>query len=189
MGNNGKCLAVLLACSAAGCSAPAPSLGEASPLGGLKPASALPSIKVDQHAEGPHGESDLRLEVSLSAAAEKLLADRHEQFILAVRYFADAKVGTRAQLNGVGQVDLGTEQLELVHGGPIHLKAPIITAAERALMNAPMEINVNVFSNRRTSSDNLLDCNFYQDYVELARRDGMKIKCSLLSEVSRAVDP
>lgn len=186
MRSSGKYVILFIVCTAAACSGPAPSLGGASPLDAPKSPSTWSPVATRSAAARPHAEPDLRLEVSLSPAAERLLAAREEEFIVAVRYFADAKPGVRTQLNGVGQVDLGTQEFELRQAGPMHLRAPNVTPAERQLMKAPMEININVFSNRRTSADNLLDCNFYQDYVDLARRDGMKIKCGLLSEAPPA---
>ncbi len=47
------------------------------------------------------------------------------------------------------------------------------------LVNRRVLVNVNVYSARRTSPDNLLDCTFFDDTVALAR-EGVHLRCGLL---------
>ena len=42
------------------------------------------------------------------------------------------------------------------------------------------EVLINVFSGRRSSKDNLLDCGIFEDNVYLAVKQGVSINCELI---------
>ena len=47
------------------------------------------------------------------------------------------------------------------------------------------QVNVNVFSSRRSGPDNLLDCDFFQGTVAAARRAPIRLACKLIGESSK----
>jgi hypothetical protein len=45
------------------------------------------------------------------------------------------------------------------------------------------DVNINVFTARRSSPDNLIDCDFYQDAVAKVQAKPLAISCKLIGEL------
>lgn len=59
-----------------------------------------------------------------------------------------------------------------------------LDAKQLAWTDAPdaPQVNVNVYSGRRSSPDNLLDCGMFQDTLAVAAQSPVRISCGLIGE-------
>ena len=140
------------------------------------PASAEPSA-----TSGAYG---FIVQVSLSPKAAVKLAALRETISLAASYQGDPVPSAIKHANEMGEVELGRENLEISGGGGIATFTGRTFKTERIawLTAAGPEVNVNAFSSRHSGPDNLLDCEFFQDKVSVARREPIKLNCKLIGE-------
>jgi hypothetical protein len=135
------------------------------------------------------------VDITLSPLARERLASRHESIIVRAEYFGDPSAKALQQrVPGSGnpwftlhqaQVELEGTQLE---GTPTaRFPAVVLDPEKLAWTDAPdaPQVNVNVYSGRRTSPDNLLDCGMFQDALEVASRTPVRLSCALIGEASR----
>lgn len=87
-----------------------------------------------------------------------------------------------AALNDIGLVDLGTANIEMDAAGTATIDSQSVIGDRLHLIAGEPEVNVNVFTGRHTSPDNLLGCSIFQDAISVARRQPMQIDCRLLTE-------
>lgn len=116
------------------------------------------------------------------AAAERLTRD-HEGVVVSAWYYADPKKGAERQANPVGLVDLGTEELALDGaGGQAHVSGSTIDPAAFALIGGPLQVNVNIWSARRSGPDNILACDFFDGLLSRAQMAPVELRCGLIVE-------
>lgn len=121
--------------------------------------------------------------VTLSDSAAEKISGSGETIIVSATYFADPPPGAASELvNDVGLMDLGREELELTRAGQVTLDGRHVDPIRLKLASGLAQVNVNVYSGRRSSPDNILDCDMFQDSVQVAARAPIKISCRLLSE-------
>jgi hypothetical protein len=124
--------------------------------------------------------------VSLTPKAAARLAHPHETLIVTAYVYGDAnEKGRRLRLgDDLDQIAFGQEQdVELPTAGVAHV--PGVRYDRRRLAyveGGRLQVLVNVFSGRRSSKDNLLDCGIFQDTVEAAARAPIPIACKLIGE-------
>lgn len=84
-----------------------------------------------------------------------------------------------------GHIDLGTQKMHIPgEGGVAQMTGRRVKLALRKrLKDATVTVLVNVYSARRTpSEDNYLDCGIFQDNVTLAQEKPVEIACKLIEE-------
>ena len=59
---------------------------------------------------------------------------------------------------------------------------PVDPATLQYVKDGKEQVLINVFTGRRSSQDNLIACDIFQDDVKLAEANGVKIACKLISE-------
>ena len=135
------------------------------------------------------------MDITLSPLARERLASRHESIIVRAEYFGDPSAKALQQrVPGSGnpwftlhqaQVELEGTQLEGTLTG--RFPAVVFDPEKLAWTDAPdaPQVNVNVYSGRRTSPDNLLDCGMFQDALVIAASAPIKISCGLIGETAR----
>lgn len=124
-----------------------------------------------------------QVDVTLSDAARKKLAEAGESVIVSVSYYGDGKPGLSPKiLNEVGLVDIGRAQVELQGEGRATLDGSAVQRERLDFIAGDLQINVNVFSARRSSPDNLLDCGFFQDSIGVVAEKPVEISCQLIAE-------
>jgi hypothetical protein len=122
--------------------------------------------------------------VTLSDKAAKTLADRKETIIVAAYFSGNPKPGTpRKYLSDIGQVDLGQATVEIAPGaiakfGPVKLKQDALNQTDKS---GP-QLLINVYSGRKSSPDNLLDCGIYEDALMPVQGKTIPIACKLIGE-------
>jgi hypothetical protein len=116
-------------------------------------------------------------------AMEKLIASKETVIVVGYLY-GFPKAGTPKQdVDHVGQVDLGEVKQEI---------APAATATfdrvkpDQALVkwinDQGLQILINVYSGRKSSPDNLLDCGIYEGSLAAVQGQSIPISCKLIGE-------
>lgn len=123
------------------------------------------------------------VDVVLSDAAGKRLKESEESVIVAAMYYADGKEDVPPDLlNEIGVVDIGRAQIELAAAGRAAFDGSAVLRERLGFVEGDPQVNVNVYSGRRASPDNLLDCDLFQDAVRVAAANPVRIACRLIEE-------
>ncbi|TDK28647.1 hypothetical protein E2F46_01910 [Luteimonas aestuarii] len=123
------------------------------------------------------------VEVTLSGVARQQLDASAETVVVAASYFGGAREGVAAsELNDVGLIDLGRVEVEHAGEGSVLVDGGAVRRYRLGLVEGEPQVNVNVYSGRRTSPDNILACDMFQDGVRVAVAAPVRIACRLLSE-------
>ncbi|WP_216965436.1 hypothetical protein [Lysobacter sp. MMG2] len=135
------------------------------------------------------------VQITLSPAAHDRLASQRESLIVSADYFGYPSAQAQAQrVPGSenpwltlhrAQMELDGAQLE----GTATARFPAVALDTKQLAwtDAPEapQVNINVYSGRRSSPDNLLDCGMFQDTLAVAARAPIRVSCALIGENSR----
>jgi hypothetical protein len=122
--------------------------------------------------------------VTLSDKAGKLLTNQKETIIVAAYFSGSPQPGTpKKYLSDIGQIDLGEAHVEVAPGeiakfGTIKLKQNSLNQIDK---NGP-QLLINVYSGRKSSKDNLLDCGIYEDALAPIQGKTIPIACKLIGE-------
>jgi hypothetical protein len=121
--------------------------------------------------------------VTLSDKARKLLTDHKETIIVASYFTGSPKPGTPRKYSEMGEVALGHVDVEIQPGGiakfgPVKLNQAMLSYVDR---NGP-QLLINVYSARKSSRDNLLDCGIYEGALEPIESKTIPIACKLIGE-------
>lgn len=176
-------LAMLVACQRE----PAPTPAQASPVD-------APTTKAAAAPASGQGNA-FAVEITLSPAARERLTNQSESVIVGADYFGYPTAQAQARhVPGSenpwltlhrAQVELEGDQLD----GTPTAKFPAVTfdAKQLAWTDAPdaPQVNVNVYSGRRSAPDNLLDCQMFQDALTTAARAPIRLSCGLIGEAAR----
>ncbi len=122
--------------------------------------------------------------VALSARAKRRLAEGSETVIVAGYFSGNPKPSAPKQyVSDTGEIDLGHEEVEAAPGagasfGEIKLKKDALDQVD----NQGVQLLVNVYSGRKSSADNLLECGIYQGPLRAAQSKSLPISCKLIGE-------
>ena len=122
--------------------------------------------------------------ITLSPPAAQQLSRHRETIKLAAFYYGVPKPGLPEGIdNGMGQVFLGETELEIPGAdGRADFDGKSVQTSRLRYIEGEPQINLNVYSGRRSSEDNLLDCDFFEDAVRVAHAAPLKIHCKLIGE-------
>lgn len=122
------------------------------------------------------------VDVTLTEKARQRLAQSAESIIVSASVFGMPKQGATVSLNEVGFVDLAQAQIELPKAGQARFNNLSVPASTRGqLASQDYSVNVNVFSGRKSSQDNLLSCDFFDGKLSQIQ-PGITLKCGLIGE-------
>jgi len=135
------------------------------------------------------------VEITLSRAAREHLVAQRESLIAGAEYFGYPSARAQeAHVPGSENpwLTLHREQIELegaqLDGTPT-ARFPAVTfdPEQLAWTEAPdaPQVNINVYSGRRSSPDNMLECGMFQDTLAVAARTPIRLSCGLIGEVAR----
>lgn len=119
---------------------------------------------------------DVTVTLSEKAAAE---LTRTKEAITVSATFVGQKKAPKADEDP--EVMLGHEEAELPGAGTVTLGKIGVSDADVA-NTANLQILINVFSARKTSDDNILDCGIWQDEAAKAAAAKIAIDCKLIGE-------
>jgi len=145
-------------------------------------ASVLLACAVPATAQGDMG-FDVNVTLSKEAAAK--LAAGKEGIVIFASYYGDPKRSAKKHTNEVGQIDLTPqdEQVEIPGtGGHAHISGSRVDPKRLDWLAGAAKVNVNVASARKSSSDNLLDCDFIDGPLSDVQREPVTLHCGLIEE-------
>ena len=119
--------------------------------------------------------------VTLAPEAAAAIARRHETLIVAASYYGWPAEGRTLPVDDVGQVAMGRAEHELSNPGTTRFTGSGFKAAGAGALKGGPRVNINVYSGRRSSPDNLLDCGMFEDTLAVAARSVVALHCKLLS--------
>ncbi len=123
------------------------------------------------------------VEISLSDMAAARLKMRHESIVVSAYYSGDAKPSTEKHTNQIGTIDLGTENVEVIGAaGLVRVTGTKIDITRLEWIKGPVMVNVNAYSGRHSSADNILVCDFFDGKLSSAVRKPAQLHCSLIEE-------
>ncbi len=140
--------------------------------------------QASQAASSTPGYSGYSVSVALSDKARKLLTNQKETIIVAAFFYGFPKPGTpRKYVSEMGEVGLGQTNVEITPGaiakfGPVKLKQRALNQVDT---KGP-QLLINVYSGRKSSPDNLLDCGIYEDALAPIQGKTIPITCKLIGE-------
>ncbi|WP_153045736.1 hypothetical protein [Advenella sp. S44] len=124
------------------------------------------------------------IDISLSTQALTTINETGENLTMLVTYYGDPSPAGKKYVNDIGTVELVSKTIELnVPGEPIHVSGHDITQSRLAWINDSVKVNVNLYSSRKASDDNILDCDFIDDELKnVVSASPVPMHCSLISE-------
>jgi len=123
------------------------------------------------------------VDVRLSDAAKPRFGLFGESILVSARYYGDPADGQAGSaVNDIGQIDLGMAEVDLSGEGLAKFDGNALLRSRRTLVQGDPQIEISVFSGRRTSPDNLLNCDMFQGSLPDAVKAPVHIGCRLLSE-------
>jgi hypothetical protein len=120
--------------------------------------------------------------VALTPNARAELEHRKETIKVLAIFYGDANARGGQYANHTGQISWSKEEeLELARPGVARFRSRRINLALLDyFQDRKAEVLINVFSGRRSSDLNLLDCGIFEDSVYLAAKEGVQIRCDLI---------
>lgn len=131
------------------------------------------------------GDMGFDVNVTLSQKAAAKLAAEKEGIVVLASYYGDPKRNAEKHANEVGQIDLTPqdEQVELSgSGGHARVSGAKVDTKRLDWLAGPAKVNVNVASARKSSSGNLLDCDFIDSALADVRKAPVTLHCYLIEE-------
>jgi hypothetical protein len=132
-----------------------------------------------QTVSGPAFEVD----VTLSPAAAARLANLRETIIVDAEFFG-VPASPKLLAATHGRLDLAPERkIELSGAGVAHFPAPGYDASKLKLVQGgTAEVAIEGFSGRHSGPNNFLDCDYFEDAVQLAASRPVQMHCKLIGE-------
>ena len=129
-----------------------------------------------------------QVKVELSELAHASLMKRNESIVVIAYYGGYATPDHMDKADNVGEVSFGDERVEIPQPGVATLSG-VKYEAEKLdwVKDKKLMLLINVVSGRKSSEDNLLDCDIFHDEVAQAIKNGVQIKCKLIYGESDSV--
>lgn len=123
------------------------------------------------------------VKITLSDKAAMRLKMRHESIVVSAAYSGEPKKDAEGRANEIGMIDLGVENVEVVGAeGLVRVTGTKIDLKRLDWIKGPVMLNVNLFSGRHASADNILACDFFDGKLSSAVRKTPELHCSLIEE-------
>ena len=125
---------------------------------------------------------DVAVRLSPNAKA-KLLAGK-ETIVVDAAFISGPKAGTPKKYIGEdGQVTgLGDQRVEVAPGATARFSHMLANKDALAWVEGPPAVLINVYSGRKSSKDNLLDCGIYEGPLSTIADSVLPIDCKLIGE-------
>lgn len=125
------------------------------------------------------------INVTLSKKAAVKLASQKERIVAFASYYGDPKRSAEKHASEVGQIDLTPQDEEMEipgTGGRAHICGVNVDPNRLDWLAGPVKVNFNVSSARKSSSDNLLACDFIDRVLADVRKAPVTLRCALIEE-------
>ncbi|OYU38427.1 MAG: hypothetical protein CFE33_16360 [Pseudorhodobacter sp. PARRP1] len=124
-------------------------------------------------------ETSLTLHITFDAASATKLQEAGEMVVVSSYFWGDPVAGNVLPVNEMGQLYLGAEQATVFPNEQTISIGHSLAGAPVGNVEAPM-VNVNVYSARITSEDNLLDCGIVDGPTDALSKTTREIACKLI---------
>ena len=124
------------------------------------------------------------VKVRLSPRAKAELVAKNETIVVDASFVAGPKAGTPKKYIGEdGQVmGLGDQRVEVAPGTTARFAHLLANREALAWVEGPPAVLINVYSGRKASKDNLLDCGVYEGPLSTIADSVVPIDCKLIGE-------
>ncbi len=123
------------------------------------------------------------ISVELSEMAAVQLHSDGEGVVVLATYSGQQSGLGKGKVTEIGTIDLGSEEVELpLNGGEARLESPGMDDERLPLVEGSVQVNINVFSARKTSADNILACDFFDGDLQNIMGSTSVLLCSLITE-------
>jgi hypothetical protein len=121
--------------------------------------------------------------ITLSDKAAARLKMRHESIVVSADYSGEPKKDAMGHANEIGMINLGVENIEVIGAeGLVRVTGTKIDIRRLDWIKGPVMLNVNVYSGRHASENNILACDFFDGSLSSAVRKTPVLHCSLIEE-------
>ncbi len=117
--------------------------------------------------------------------SEKLVAEltaKNETIIVAAYFYGEPNEKGQSEIDDMGYIQLGDERTEIPPASGLVPINGVVDPAKVALLATPVSVNVNIFSGRKSSEDNLISCDFIDGPVADLGTAPVEISCGLITE-------
>jgi hypothetical protein len=135
-------------------------------------------------ATPPAAQPGFTVKITYSQKAIDTLVARKETVIVAGYLYGFPKQGTpKKYVDEIGQVDLGEVTSEVAPGATAAFdKIKPDQAMMKWLDSQGLQLLINVYSGRKSSPNNLLDCGIYEGPLQAVQGQSIPISCKLIGE-------
>ncbi|MEL1256227.1 hypothetical protein AAEO57_20770 [Flavobacterium sp. DGU38] len=126
------------------------------------------------------------IQLNLTQKAEKKLKDENESVIIDVEFIGEPNkriIETKKFeiYDENGDLTIGSKRVELEKERTIKFEnCKVSKSLLKLLKNKTYEVRINVFSGRKSSEDNLIDCDFLQENIELIKNKRITLNGKLI---------
>ncbi len=126
----------------------------------------------------------VKVQVTLSPAAQALLKSKSEKVLVVATYSGDAKGEDQAQkmADDSGMIKLGENKQTLDAAGSVTFQDDVIDKSRLGLIVGEVQLTINVTSSKTSTSENLLACPFYWETLAEAGKATVQIACKTIAE-------
>ena len=116
-----------------------------------------------------------KIQLNLSEKAEKMLKDKNESIIIAVDFIGEPEkriIETRKYefYNENGDMNIGSKRIEFESKRTIKFEnCKVSKKLLKLLKNKTYDVRINVVSGRKSSKDNLITCDYYQESIIMTK--------------------
>ncbi|MGO8757958.1 MAG: hypothetical protein ACLQG3_07525 [Terracidiphilus sp.] len=124
------------------------------------------------------------VKLTYSQKAIDTLVSRKETVIVAGYLYGFPKKGTpKRYIDEIGQIDLGEIKSEVAPGATAAFDKIEPGQALLKWLDSPgLQLLINVYSGRKSSPNNLLDCGIYEGPLQAVQGKSIPISCKLIGE-------
>lgn len=143
----------------------------------------LVSLPAQQKALTVTYTPNFRVSVTLSDKARKTLTARKETIVVAAYFTGAAKLKTPTKyLFDQGRVSINESNIEIAPGDTAMFRPALLSPEALKWLDGSVNLLINVFSGRKSSPDNLLECGIYEGTPESVAGKMIPINCKLIRE-------
>jgi hypothetical protein len=128
-----------------------------------------------------------QVRITLSDKAAATLKRLNEGIVISASYSGDPKPSAKRHADEIGRIPLGVQNVELPgKPGTVIISGSHVKRGRIAWIRGSILLNVNAYSARRSGTDNILTCDFFDGRLRDALHRMVPIHCSLIEEKAEA---
>lgn len=149
--------------------------------GGFLSVAVLSMLPVPAHANDANLAFDFKLTLSEKAAAK--LKSAHETITVWASFYGEPTREGEKHTDELGMVDLGKESFELPgQPGVVHITGKNAGGMRLKWVKGQPSVNVNLYTSRKSSDENLIECDLIDGEVNKVQAEPITVNCFLIGE-------